>query len=186
MAKTRCDICDRSFKNEEGLAMHNQAKHSSSSPKPTNPLPMKKMRNWTIGIVIIVLLIWGIIAIWPDGASGGGLPPTTMQGHIEVSPASHILKSPMRLEVHKHMLEHADGADGGAPGIIINYDCENHSCSPDLIQKLEAFADKYPLNVYVAPFRNMPVKIALTRLGRIETLDEYNEATIDSFIIGFG
>ena len=183
MTKTRCDICNRNFKNEEALSMHNQAKHSANSPKESNPLPIKKIRNWGIALVIVALLIWGVIAIIPGGES---LPPTTMQGHIEAIPDSHVLKSPMRIEVQKHMLEHADGINGGPPGVVINYDCNNFDCAPDLIEKLEAFATIYPSNVYVAPFRNMPVKIALTRLGRIETLDEYDEATIDNFINGFG
>jgi len=62
---------------------------------------------------------------------------------------------------------------------------KNYDCSPDLIEKLEAFADKYPLNVYVSPFKNMDEKIALTKLGRILTLESYDETAIDNFIKGF-
>jgi len=68
-------------------------------------------------------------------------------------------------------------------GIIINYDCKNFECEQGLIEQLESFAIKYN-NVYVAPFKNMPVKIALTKLGRIETLSEYDENKIETFITG--
>ncbi len=107
-----------------------------------------------------------------------------MEGHVERSPPSHILKKPMSDAVQRHMLEHADGKNGGPGGIIINYDCKNFECEPDLVSKLEAFAVKYPETVYVAPFKNMKVKIALTKLGRIETMDSYDESVIERFIGG--
>jgi len=183
MPKTHCEICDRTFKNEEALEMHNNAIHQSTdSKKEKKPFLNKKIKNWGIFIVILVLIVGGIYLILPKGQT---LPPTDMQGHIEVSPPSHVMKEPMRIEVQKHMLEHADGAEGGPPGIIINYNCKDYDCEPDLIEKLEAFADKYPKNVYVAPFKNMEVKIALTKLGRIQVLEEYNEQAIDNFIKGF-
>ena len=33
MVKAKCEICDRNFKNEDGLAMHNTAKHSDDMQK---------------------------------------------------------------------------------------------------------------------------------------------------------
>jgi len=162
--------------------MHNHAKHDTSSneeKKERKPLPIKKIRNWGIFIIIAALLVWGVFALFNQPT----LPPTSMQGHIEVNPPSHVLKEPMRLEIHKHMLEHSDGT--GPPGVIINYNCDDYNCEPGLIENLEAFAEKYPLNVYVAPFPNMGAKIALTRLGRIQVLDSYDEQTIDNFINGF-
>ena len=110
------------------------------------------------------------------------LPPTDMQGHVEANPDSHVLKEPMPIPIHKHMLEHADGT--ASPGIVINYNCKDYSCEADLIEKLETFAGRYPANVYVAPFKNMDAKIALTKLGRLEILEEYDEQKINSFIIG--
>ena len=182
MPKTRCEICNRNFKNEEALEMHNKAKHSSSNEekKERKPLPIKKIKNWGIFIIVVVLIIGGLYLVWPGGSN---LPPTDSQGHIEANPPSHVMKEPMRLVVHKHMLEHADGT--GPPGIIINYNCDDYNCEPGLIEQLEAFATKYPSNVYVAPFPNMGVKIALTRLNKIQVLDEYNEQVIDNFIKGF-
>lgn len=108
------------------------------------------------------------------------LPPTTMAGHIEVSPPSHILDEPIDIRVQKHMLEHADG--DGPPGVVINYNCVDFACPGDLIPRLAEIVQKYPENVYLAPYHGMSVKIALTRLGKIETLDEFDKEAIRKFI----
>ena len=177
--KVRCETCGKAFKSHEGLEMHKKAIH----PKPEKKVSKtnyKKIRNWVIFIVIFGLLIWGVSTMFTGIKT---LPPTTMQGHIESSPISHVIKQPMSVPVQKHMLEHADGT--GPPGIIINYNCEDYDCESGLIENLESFAEKYPANVYVAPFPDMDAKIVLTRLNRIEILEQYNEATIESFILDF-
>ncbi len=56
----KCEICDRNFKDSEGLAMHNKAKHPEKVPKERKPLPVKKMRNWGIFVLIIGFIILGI------------------------------------------------------------------------------------------------------------------------------
>ncbi len=178
--KARCEICNRNFKDKEGLEMHNKAKHSSNkSENKKKSVNTKKIKNWVIGLIIFGLIIWGISAMF-SGIKV--LPPTDMQGHVEENPPSHILKEPMPIAVQKHMLEHADGT--GRPGVVINYNCEDYSCEGDLIEKLETFAAKFDY-VYVAPFKNMDAKIALTKLNRIEILEGYEEARIKDFIIGF-
>ena len=65
---TRCEICDRTFKDVNGLAMHNSAKHQELIPKQKNPLPIKKIRNWSIFIVIIALAVWGIAGLANNNA----------------------------------------------------------------------------------------------------------------------
>ena len=179
--KARCDICDRNFKDAEGLAMHNAAKHSSKKSEKTEKkkISFKKIRNWGIFVIIIGFVIWGISAMF-SGITV--LPPTDMQGHVEVNPASHVLREPMPIAIQKHMLEHADGT--GRPGVVINYNCDDYNCEEGLIENLEAFAEKYDF-VYVAPFPNMDAKIALTKLGRIDVLEEYDGGRIESFISGF-
>ncbi len=102
-----------------------------------------------------------------------------MQGHIESNPPSHVLKEPMPITIQKHMLEHADGS--GRAGVIINYNCRDYSCEENLIENLEAFALSYNY-VYVAPFKGMDAKIALTKLGKIKILEEYDESIIKNFI----
>jgi len=178
--KARCEICDRTFKAAEGLVAHNAAKHPERVSKEKKPFPVKKVRNWGLGIVIVGLVIFGAFWLISSILNAPSLPPTDMANHIEVSPSSHVLREPMDIRIHKHMLEHSDGT--GPPGIIINYNCEDFNCEIDLVEKLESFVEKYPLNVYVAPFPNMGAKITLTRLNKIEVLEEYNEQTIENFI----
>ncbi len=177
--KIRCEICDREFKDAGGLAAHNKAKHPEKIPKEKKPLPIKKIRNWIIFILIFGAIITGIFLFVSNIKT---LPPTDIQGHIEESPSSHVLKEPMPLAIQKHMLEHADGS--GPPGIVINYNCDDYECENDLIENLESFAEKYPANDYVAPFKKMDAKIALTKFGKIEILDEYDEVRIKNFIEG--
>ncbi len=107
-------------------------------------------------------------------------PPTDLSGHSEEIPPSHILSEPMPLAIQKHMLEHADGQ--GPPGIVINYNCEDFPCEPDLIERMTAIAQEYPDRVYLAPFPDMDAKITLTRLGKLEVLDSFDEQRIRAFI----
>lgn len=175
---TRCEICDRTFNDAEGLAMHNNAKHPENAPKPKKEFKSPISKGWAIFIIIIL----GIVGlIWWSTTLGSTLPPTSMQGHIEANPPSHIMKVPMRYQVQQHMLEHVDGGQGARGGSIINYNCIDYDCAPDLIENLEAFANQYQ-HVYVAPFKNMDAKIALTKLGQIDILEEYDQERIDFFV----
>ena len=178
--KARCEICNREFKDLDGLAAHNKAKHSESMPRERKSLPVKRIRNWSIFILIFGLIVTGIV--W--SVSGiEKLPPTDIDGHIESNPSSHVLKEPIPIEIQKHMLEHVGGIEGGRGGVVINYNCKDYICGSSLIADLEAFADKYDY-VYVAPFKGMDAKIALTKLGKIEVLEEYDESLIINFIDG--
>lgn len=69
--KTRCEICDRTFKDEEGLVMHNKAKHPEKIPKERKSLPVKKIRNWGIFILIGGLVVWGIFALMQGSSPKG-------------------------------------------------------------------------------------------------------------------
>ena len=181
MDKITCEKCGKKLKTRQALEQHDQAKHQVETEpekerfsKPRNTIRIVK---WSIAIVAVILVFLGIgYAI----SKIGGLPPTTMQGHIEINPDSHVLREPMPLNIQKHMLEHADGE--GPPGVIINYNCDDFECESELIENLEAFANRYPENVYVAPFPRMKAKIVLTRLGQRQILNEYNENRIDTFI----
>jgi len=183
--RKRCEICNRNFKSQEGLDMHNEAKHSSSKEEPKKEgksfkVSPKKIKKLLIWLVILGLIVWGVSAMF--SGSGSVLPPTDMRGHVEISPDSHVLREPIPFAVQKHMLEHADGT--GSPGIIINYNCEDYSCETGLIENLETFSQIYPENVYIAPFENLGGKIVLTKLGRLEILEEYNKNKIHLFISG--
>ena len=176
--KFKCESCNRNFKDKEGLDMHNSVKH----PKPERKsikLNYKKIRNWGVLIVVSALVIFGFYFMFSGVKT---LPPTDMQGHVEASPFSHILREPMSIPIQKHMLEHVDGQQGVRGGVIINYDCKNYNCEAGLIENLEQFGYEFDY-VYVAPFKNMGAKIALTKFNRIEVLEEYDENKIRSFIV---
>jgi hypothetical protein len=94
-----------------------------------------------------------------------------------------IYKEPIPNEAQIHNLEHG--------GIMIQYNCPE-GCS-DLVQQLEDFYTRYsaenklPLypnssKLVVAPYRDMPSRIALTAWGRIDTFDQYDEARIKRFV----
>ncbi len=174
--KTRCEICDRTFKDADGLMAHNRAKHPEKVQKEKKPLPIKRIRNWGIFILIILGIM---VLVYFSISDIKTLPPTDMQGHVESNPPSHVLKEPMPIAIQKHMLEHADGT--GRPGVIINYNCKDYACEEDLIEELESFAGDYDY-VYVAPFKGMDAKIALTKLGKIEILEDYDMGRITNFI----
>ncbi len=179
MDKFVCTKCEREFGSKEALYQHTQAKHTEEVKKlrfQLNERQKRKIRNWSIFIVITVLFAGSVYFLT---SSTKTLPPTDIQGHIEANPSSHILKEPMPIEIQKHMLEHADGY--GPPGVVINYNCEDYNCEDGLIENLEAFAEKYTF-VYIAPFPNMNAKIVLTRHGKIEILDSYDKERIENFI----
>ncbi len=126
------------------------------------------------GIVVAVVVGLGwFIATRPN------LPPITDQGHIESVPLAHITDTSIPDNIQRHMLEHADG--DGDPGIIIQYNCKDFDCEPDLVSKLTSLIQKYPDNVYLAP-NNYDGKIILTRLGRREILADFDEQAIKNFI----
>lgn len=63
--KARCGICNRTFKDEEGLRAHNAAKHpelAEGHKKPEERIPIRKIRNWGIFIVILGLIGYGIFS----------------------------------------------------------------------------------------------------------------------------
>ena len=136
----------------------------------------KKTGKYIFYILITVGIIAGLgwlMTLSPN------LPPTSTQNHSEDSPLSHIVTTEIPDAIQRHMFEHADGS--GAPGIIIQYNCDDYDCEPDLIQKLTALVEEYPDNVYLAP-NNYDGKIILTKLGKREVLDQFNEQTIRDFI----
>ncbi len=179
--RAKCEICDRMFKDAHGLAMHNASKHSTNKAIEEESFVSDGLKKNIKVVVIIGVILLGLYWLFSSVSGSTSLPPTDMAGHIESNPSSHVLKEQMDIRVQKHMLEHVDGIDGGKGGVIINYDCKNFECGSDLVEKLEVYAEEYDF-VYVAPFKNMPVKIALTKLNRIETLDEFDDLQIRAFI----
>ena len=129
-----------------------------------------------IGVVVAIGLGWLGYSI----ATAKRLPPTDMNNHVEELPPSHILTTPMPIAVQRHILEHADGRR--RPGVIINYNCKKFRCPDGMVDRLTEIARGYPEFVYLAPYPEMDVRIAVTRLGKILTLEEPDEAQIRAFI----
>lgn len=107
------------------------------------------------------------------------LPPITMAGHTETLPPGYILSTPMPQTIQKHMLEHAGGS--GAPGVIIQYNCEDFECEPGLVEQLAEIARSYRGSVYLAP-NTYDGKVILTKLDKRTILDQFDERAIRSFI----
>lgn len=140
----------------------------------------KKIVRRFLSILIIIAVISGIVWIIITPSNRPNLPPTAMDGHIEVNPKEHISTEPIADPVQRHMLEHADGK--GKPGIIIQYNCQKYTCEPYLIQKLTELVKQYPDNVYLAP-NTYDGKIILTKMGERSILDTFDESKIRTFIV---
>lgn len=143
-------------------------------------LKKKKSKKFFIWALTFLAVIFGGYFLSLIISSVKVLPPTTIQGHVEISPPSHIVTEPIHENIQKHMLEHADGS--GPSGIIIHYNCEKFSCEDDLINKLTAIVQEYPANVYLAPGPRYDGKIILTKLNKQKILSEFNEEAIRDFI----
>ena len=96
--------------------------------------------------------------------------PPTSGPHLSYIAKWGVSKTPIADELQVHNLE-----DGG---VMIQYNCKN--CDM-LIGQLEKLAAKYN-RVIVAPYPDMKTPIALTAWGRIDTMDQPDEARIERFI----
>jgi hypothetical protein len=177
--KVRCEICDRTFKDVDALMHHNKAKHPEKVPKEKRPLPIKKIRNWSIFIVVMGLIVWGIVVL----INRPIMPPTSPQGHVESYPPSKIMSEPIPEPIQKHILEHVASSLGNRPGVLVQYNCEKFKCEEDLVDKLESIVKNYDY-VYLAPYPQMDAKIALTKAGKLKVLDKFDKESIISFIGG--
>lgn len=140
---------------------------------------LKKALTWG-GVGLIALTGLGFLGY--SLATAKRLPPSDIAGHTEDVPPTHIRTTPMPLTIQKHMLEHADGR--GRPGVIINYNCKKFRCPDGMIDRLADVARAYPEFVYLAPYPDMDVRIAVTKLGKFLILDDVDEVRIRAFIEG--
>src|SRR3989344_1636751 len=62
--KHKCEACGKEFNNLDSLKQHNTAKHPGNIKKEKKPINKKKIRNWTIFLIIfagiIFIVYWGI------------------------------------------------------------------------------------------------------------------------------
>ena len=77
-------------------------------------------------------------------------------------------------------MERAAGHERGS--LLVQYNCVDYQCEPDLIEQLTEIVLSFPSYVYLAPYPTMDAKIALAAPGRLVTLDVFDEAKIRKFI----
>jgi hypothetical protein len=103
----------------------------------------------------------------------------------EAPAAWGIYEIPLPNEVQVHNLEHG--------GVMIQYNCTD---CPELKQQIEDFYNRYVPNhriplfpasskIIVAPYPDMPTRVALTAWGRIDTMDSWDEDRAAKFIDAF-
>ncbi len=141
-----------------------------------------------IAIVLLVAAYWGYgkmtekvswtsVAILPSPhvPLGTAHPPynsdpPTSGPHAPGLARWGVSSEPVSKEMQVHNLE-----DGG---VVIQYSCQD---CPDLVKQLTTIAERYD-RVILAPYTGLNRKIALTAWGRIDKLDEFDEARIVKFI----
>ena len=65
---------------------------------------------------------------------------------------------------------------------MVQYNCVDYQCEPDLVERLTEIVLSYPRQVYMAPYPVMDAKIALAAPGRLVTLDSLDEERIRKYI----
>lgn len=127
-----------------------------------------------------VLLVAAVAFVITQAITAKAYPPTGMQDHVESYPACRICPAPIPEVIQRHILEHREpGNPGDKPGILVQYNC---TPCPELVATLTRIVERYPRGVYLAPYPRMSPRIALTTLGRVETMDEVDEGRIVAFI----
>jgi hypothetical protein len=107
----------------------------------------------------------------PQKATYNSMPPTSGPHYESIAPwGVHEVPIPNELQVHN--LE-----DGG---VMVQYNCPD-GCA-DLVQQLASAVDRFSEGVILAPYPDMEARIALTAWGRIDTMDEFDEKRILTFI----
>ena len=67
-------------------------------------------------------------------------------------------------------------------GMLVQYNCEDYQCGPNLVQRLRAIVGSYPPQVYLAPYPGMDAKSALAAPGTLLTLEALDEDEVRAFI----
>ena len=66
--------------------------------------------------------------------------------------------------------------------MLVQYNCSEYQCEPDLVEKFITIVRDFPPYVYLAPYPTMDAKIALAAPGRLLTLETLDEDQIREFI----
>ena len=140
---------------------------------------------WWAGIgAVAVLIIGGVIGgLVYAVATNKNLPPTKLtHPHTEALPPRQINSQPIPRGIQIHIMERNSTHPPGQ--MLVQYNCQDYECEPDLIQNLADLVQGYPASVYLAPYPGMDATIALAAPGRLETLETFDESKIRQFIEG--
>ena len=66
--------------------------------------------------------------------------------------------------------------------MLVQYNCRDFPCEPDLVDRLTEIVQSFPPQVYLAPYPTMDAKIALAAPGKLLTLEAFDEVKIREFI----
>ena len=86
--KVRCETCDRTFKDAEGLSQHNAAKHSSNVTH--HKVDKSKVKNRIVYVVVIgaifVFILWAVIGAISESRACKTAPAAEMNigGHTNL------------------------------------------------------------------------------------------------------
>ena len=135
-----------------------------------------------VGFAVVGLAIGGIVLFMTTRSTfGKELPPTSFTpAHSESFPPQQINNRPIPRLVQEHIMERNAGHEKGS--MLVQYNCREYECEPDLVGRLTELVRSYPRYVYLAPYPTMDAKIALAAPGRLLTLDALDESKIRKFI----
>ncbi len=97
--------------------------------------------------------------------------PPTSGWHYATTARWGVHSNPIPDELQVHNLEHG--------GIMVQYSCAD---CPELVAQLEGVVKRYRSKVILAPYPDMPARIALTAWGSIAELEDFDEGAIVRFI----
>ncbi|MBI3334226.1 hypothetical protein HYZ97_01960 [Candidatus Pacearchaeota archaeon] len=86
--KVRCDICERTFKNQEGLEQHISAKHAGPQKVEIPSRTFKK--SWIIGGIVLILFVLGGYALFSSVPNCKTSPPSEIDIGSHQNLALHI------------------------------------------------------------------------------------------------
>ena len=134
------------------------------------------------GVAVVGLAIGGLVLFMTTRSTfGKELPPTSVTpAHSEAFPQAKINFRPIPRLVQEHVLERNAGHEKGS--MLVQYNCVDYQCEPELVERLTEIVGVYPPYVYLAPYPTMDAMIALAAPGKLLTLDVLDENKIVNFI----
>ncbi len=142
----------------------------------------RKLLLAAAGFTVTSVAVVGVVVFMTTRSTFGKiLPPTGFSAaHLESLPSQQISARPIPRLEQEHVMERAAGHERGS--MLVQYNCVNYQCEPNLIEKLTEIVLNFPAYVYLAPYPTMDAKIALAAPGRLLTLEDLDEAKIRKFI----